>query len=74
MKVTRLGALAMGAALAFGACNSAATPAPSGGGGASPSSGGASKGTLKIAMSPELCISMMFGPAALSCSARVLVG
>jgi branched-chain amino acid transport system substrate-binding protein len=50
MKVTRLGALAVGAALAFGACSSAATPAPSGGAGASPSTGGASKGTLKIAI------------------------
>jgi len=45
MKVSRLGAFAVGAALAFGACNSGATTAPASGG-ANPS--GASKGTFKI--------------------------
>jgi branched-chain amino acid transport system substrate-binding protein len=56
MKYTRLGVLVASAAIAFAACNSAATPSPSassGGGGSSPaaSAGGspaASKGTLKI--------------------------
>jgi branched-chain amino acid transport system substrate-binding protein len=57
MKYTRLGVLVASAAIAFAACNSAATPSPSassGGGGSSPaaSAGGSaaagSKGTLKI--------------------------
>ena len=54
MKVTRIGAIAMGASLLFGACSSAATPAPStGGAGASTGASAApdtSKGTVKFAI------------------------
>lgn len=57
MKVSRIGVVAMGASLLFGACNSAATPAPSAGGSTAPSagtsaaaSGDTSKGTVKFAI------------------------
>jgi branched-chain amino acid transport system substrate-binding protein len=45
MKVTKLGALIVGASLVLGACSSGATTAPGGSSG-----GGGSKGTLKIAI------------------------
>ena len=54
MKVSRIGVVAMGASLLFGACNSAATPAPSAGGstaaGSTAPSADTSKGTVKFAI------------------------
>ena len=54
MKVSRIAVVAMGASLLFGACSSAATPAPSAGGttpaGSTAPSADTSKGTVKFAI------------------------